>query len=186
MHYKQHIPSFCEGITPEEYEFENVAELLDKNKKILEYDYKNCIFATDEEGHYLMLSSTTEKYWWVLGYVDGIDLSKTLPIYDKIYNPKPTYSDSWIKYDSKGQKIQHIPEPEDEPDNETIADRIREMTDEELAEQFVMVDWDYATDSGFRAIAVLAKTSFFECDSKKFKQKAIEANLERLRCKIDD
>ena len=32
-----------------------------------------------------MVSSTIEKWWWVLGYVSGIDLRTRLPQFDKVY-----------------------------------------------------------------------------------------------------
>lgn len=82
IHFKQHIPSFCEGFVPEEYTCESLEELLKRNKnKCCKKD--NEIFACSEEND-LMVSSTIKKSWWVLGSVSGIDLQKYLPHYDSV------------------------------------------------------------------------------------------------------
>ena len=82
--YEQHIPGFIDGVEPEKYSVKTLDELLKKNKRWLKKDF---VFATDEEGETLMISSTVESWWWVLGFVEGIDLRKHLPIFDEVYIP---------------------------------------------------------------------------------------------------
>ena len=89
--FKEHIPDFAyNGIEPKSYCVENYNELIEKNKQILNrFEYNSCnrkvVFSTDEDGDVLMLSATNESWWWVLGYVDGIDLTKYLPNYKNVY-----------------------------------------------------------------------------------------------------
>lgn len=80
--FRQHIPAFVGGVTPEQYVATSFEDLLERNKSKLS---ENQVFATDDTGSYLMVSSTIEKWWWVLGYVSGIDLRTRLPQFDKVY-----------------------------------------------------------------------------------------------------
>lgn len=80
--FRQHIPAFVDGATPEQYVATSFEDLLERNKSKLS---ENQVFATDDTGSYLMVSSTVEKWWWVLGYVSGIDLRTRLPRFDKVY-----------------------------------------------------------------------------------------------------
>ena len=80
--FRQHIPAFVDGVTPEQYVATSFEDLLERNKSKLS---ENQVFATNDTGSYLMVSSTIEKWWWVLGYVSGIDLRTRLPQFDKVY-----------------------------------------------------------------------------------------------------
>ena len=80
--FRQHIPAFVDGVTPEQYVATSFEDLLERNKSQL---FENQVFATDDTGSCLMVSSTIEKWWWVLGYVSGIDLRTRLPQFDKVY-----------------------------------------------------------------------------------------------------
>jgi hypothetical protein len=80
--YKQHIPAYISGADPEEYTCETLDELLEKNKSCLG---KDCIFAYGSENT-LMMSSTAKKYYWVLGFVRGVDLKEYLPYYENVYS----------------------------------------------------------------------------------------------------
>ena len=80
--FRQHIPAFVHGVTPEQYVAASFEDLLERNKSKLS---ENQVFATDDTGSYLMISSTIEKWWWVLGYVSGIDLRTRLPQFDEVY-----------------------------------------------------------------------------------------------------
>ena len=80
--FRQHIPAFVHGVTPEQYVATSFEDLLERNKSKLS---ENQVFATDDTGSYLMMSSTVKKWWWVLGYVSGIDLRTRLPQFDKVY-----------------------------------------------------------------------------------------------------
>ena len=72
------------GDKPEEYSFNTIEELINKNKEYLPDGY---VFAYAQDGdvQLLMISSTTEKDYWVCGYVEGFDLSRYLPIYTSTY-----------------------------------------------------------------------------------------------------
>ena len=83
--FKEHIPNFVDGIEPKTFEFETIEELLEHNKEWVED--KKLVFAQSEDND-LMVSSTVERWWWVLGYVDGVDLSKHLPKYDTVFKPE--------------------------------------------------------------------------------------------------
>ena len=80
--FRQHIPAFVDGVTPERYVATSFEDLLERNKSKLS---ENQVFATDDTGGCLMVSSTIKKWWWVLGYVSGIDLRMRLPQFDKVY-----------------------------------------------------------------------------------------------------
>lgn len=80
--FRQHIPAFVYGVTPEQYVATSFEDLLERNKNKLS---ENQVFATDDTGSYLMVSSTIEKWWWVLGYVSGIDLRTRLPRFNEVY-----------------------------------------------------------------------------------------------------
>lgn len=84
-YFKQHIPAFIDGVTPEEFEFTTIEELLERNKKKLLKDYVFAYGLSSFEGQTLMISSTKEKSWWVIGFVKGFDLSKYLPNCYKVY-----------------------------------------------------------------------------------------------------
>ena len=98
IHFKQHIPSCCDYGEPVELDFETLEDLL----KDLESNYDfcpprydlvwSCDGEPDEDGRqYLMMSSTIEKdSWYVMGFITGIDLSKYLPQFDKVYKEQQT------------------------------------------------------------------------------------------------
>ena len=98
IHFKQHIPSCCDYGEPVELDFETLEDLL----KDLESNYDfcpprydlvwSCDSEPDEDGRqYLMMSSTIEKdSWYVMGFITGIDLSKYLPQFDKVYKEQQT------------------------------------------------------------------------------------------------
>lgn len=89
--YTIHIPDFVSGVEPQTYEFNDLAELLAFEKESLKDDKRNLIFTCSGNDR-LMVSATNKKYWWVLGYVEGIELSKYLPAFDKVYVPNQTKS----------------------------------------------------------------------------------------------
>lgn len=97
--FTEHIPSWAfNGQEPKKYKVDSYEELLKMNYYALdEYEYKpkDCqvVFATDEYGDKLMISSTNQKWWWVLGYVIGIDLSKYLPHYQDVYKEELLWND---------------------------------------------------------------------------------------------
>ena len=80
--FRQHIPAFVDGAIPEQYVATSFEDLLERNKSKLS---ENQVFATDDTGSHLMVSSTIEKWWWALGYVSGIDLRTRLPRFDEVY-----------------------------------------------------------------------------------------------------
>lgn len=80
--FRKHIPAFVDGAIPEQYVATSFEDLLERNKSKLS---ENQVFATDDTGSHLMVSSTIEKWWWVLGYVSGIDLRTRLPRFDEVY-----------------------------------------------------------------------------------------------------
>lgn len=84
----EHVPSFVDG-KPEKFEFKTLKELLSKMRdcgRLLPdyvFAYGNCNY--NNQTQCLMISSTKEKKWWVLGYVTGLDLAQSLTRYDKVY-----------------------------------------------------------------------------------------------------
>ena len=82
--YRQHIPAFFDGFTPKEKDFNNLAELLDYNKRWLINNDRTLCFACGSD-NMLMISSITDEWWWVLGYVNGIDLKEYLPYFKDCY-----------------------------------------------------------------------------------------------------
>ena len=88
--FKQHIPAFVDGAIPEQYVATSFEDLLERNKSKLS---ENQVFATDDTGSHLMVSSTIKKWWWVLGYVSGIDLRTRLPRFDEVYKGEENETD---------------------------------------------------------------------------------------------
>lgn len=86
--FVEHVPAFVDG-KPEKFEFKTLEELLSKMRdcgRILPnyvFAYDNCNY--NNQTQHLMISSTKEKKWWVLGCVTGLDLAQSLPRYDKVY-----------------------------------------------------------------------------------------------------
>lgn len=84
--FRQHIPGYISGYEPREYEASSVENLLKKTKKYLNKEQiKDLVFTTDENGELLMMSSTVKEWWWVLGFVSGINLTTELPQYNTVY-----------------------------------------------------------------------------------------------------
>jgi len=79
--YKQHVPPFVDGVDPEEYECESLDELLERNRDRVP---ENFVFSFGYPNT-LMMSSTVEYKWWVLGFVRGVLLQNYLPKFDKVY-----------------------------------------------------------------------------------------------------
>lgn len=87
IHFTQHIPGFGDG-KPYEKRYRTVENML-KDPKIqsyLHYD-GNPVYAYGDgwKRQLLMVSSTVKKWWLVIGYVDGVNLSDYLPYYDQTY-----------------------------------------------------------------------------------------------------
>lgn len=79
--FVQHIPPMIDYRSePQKYEVETLDELLAKFKLS-----DGEVFASDKEGNTLMTSQTKCKFWWVLGFVSGIDLTKYLPKFDEVF-----------------------------------------------------------------------------------------------------
>lgn len=68
---------------PEKEEYKTLEGLLEAKK---EYLYDGEIFATNEDGEYLMKSSTKLRRWFVLGRVYNINLKDLLPKYDEVFS----------------------------------------------------------------------------------------------------
>lgn len=77
--YTQHIPNWAE-LEPYKNEYDTLAELL-SDKKIIRWldSRENGVLVYSCEDNYLMVTSITKKFWWVLGMVEGIDLEQYLP-----------------------------------------------------------------------------------------------------------
>lgn len=88
--YTQHIPNYCSGFEPKLYETETLEELLDYLFKegALKDPKRELVFAN---GDYetLMIASTTDAWYWVIGFVSGVDLRDYLPHYNSCYKFKP-------------------------------------------------------------------------------------------------
>ena len=97
MKIRQHIPSCCSGVTPNEAEFTTVEELLEIDwVKLAKEDkdfYRFSFSFRDEPDIFsaLMLELNEGKFWWVIGYVP-FENAKQLK--DKLPNWTPTYSKS--------------------------------------------------------------------------------------------
>lgn len=79
--FKQYAPAYCD-ITLKEYTVNSLDELLEKEKhKLLGGE----VWATNNDGDLLMVSYTTKREWWVIGFVSGIDLRLYLPHFEKCY-----------------------------------------------------------------------------------------------------
>ena len=84
----QHVPTFIEA-TPEKKEFKNLADLLLYQKQWLHTSIPRTLcFACSDYDNSLMISSITDEFWWVIGYVEGIVLKEYLPDYRDCYNKK--------------------------------------------------------------------------------------------------
>ena len=85
-YFTEHIIpwAWSPGDKPEKYSFNTIEELINKNKEYLPDGYVFA-YSQDENVQLLMISSMTEKEYWVLGYVEGFDLSKYLPVYTSTY-----------------------------------------------------------------------------------------------------
>lgn len=82
--FTEHIPAFVEGCEPKTLTFRSLDELLENQKDWLESkQHGELVFSCD--CNYLMISSKTEQWWWVLGYVEGINLTSFLPKYDEVF-----------------------------------------------------------------------------------------------------
>ena len=73
----------CSSDYPEKEEYKTLEELLEAKK---EYLHDGEIFATNEDGEYLMKSSTQLRRWFVLGRVYNINLKDMLPKYDEVFS----------------------------------------------------------------------------------------------------
>lgn len=90
MKFIEYFPRYCTYGDPATFEFDSVEDLLVKFFKLKGETYDtylkedNLIFATDEEGKTLMISSTVENWWWVVGQIKGdeINLLNYFPLYD--------------------------------------------------------------------------------------------------------
>ena len=92
--YKQHIPNFCSGFEPAEFEYNTDVELLEhpEIKRSTEYDDFYRFSYTPKEGpyqkyHTLILECKNGYEWWVKGFIEG-DEPKTLPIWEAKYKEK--------------------------------------------------------------------------------------------------
>ena len=87
IHFIQHIPGFGDG-KPYEKRYRTVENML-KDPKIKSYLHygESPVYAygNDWGRQLLMISSTAKKWWWVIGYVDGVNLSDYLPYYEQTY-----------------------------------------------------------------------------------------------------
>lgn len=87
IHFVQHIPEFGDG-KPYKHNYRTVENML-KDPKIQSYlKYKDGLTFAYSDNYYeqnLMVSSTKEKWYFVVGHVDGVKLSDYLPHYDRAY-----------------------------------------------------------------------------------------------------
>ena len=88
IEYRQHIPSFISGVEPEKYTCNTLGELLERNKKwLLDDELGNphsLVFACGDNNT-LMVSSTVDEWWLVIGFVKGIELEEFLPRYNECW-----------------------------------------------------------------------------------------------------
>ena len=91
IHFTEHIPSCCDYGEPAELDFETLEDLLKDLQSHYTFCPPNYNFVWSY-GHCfkqaLMMSSTTKKEWYVMGYVTGINLSNYLPKFDEVYKNK--------------------------------------------------------------------------------------------------
>jgi hypothetical protein len=85
--FKQHIPAYCSGINAEEFRCRSLDKLLEKEKRYLDNPYHKYVWACGDD-ETLMISSTSDQYWWVVGNVKGINLTEELPFYLDCYQNK--------------------------------------------------------------------------------------------------
>lgn len=76
--FRQHIPSFCEGFERKIFQFNTFEELMSFQKDLLPND-KWCYSDYVDNNQLLMVETIDNKSWYVIGYVEGFDLSKYLP-----------------------------------------------------------------------------------------------------------
>lgn len=81
IHFRQHIPSFYDGFEPEEFDAETLEELLKKEARYLKSNKHNLVWACDTYDNTLMVSATDANWWWVVGFVEGIELIEHLPYF---------------------------------------------------------------------------------------------------------
>lgn len=82
IHFYRHVPGYviCEDL--EEFEVDSFEELCERAAKWLR---GGDVFATNREGTSLMSVSTVKANWFfVLGYVKGIDLRTKLPYFGEV------------------------------------------------------------------------------------------------------
>ena len=75
--FKQHLPSFYEGFEKKSFEFNTFSELMNKQQPLLE-NHKWC-YSDYGESQLLMVETIDNTKWFVIGYVEGFDLSEYLP-----------------------------------------------------------------------------------------------------------
>ncbi len=83
--FKQHIPSFCEGFDKKFFEFNTFEELMKEQEELLP-NHKWCYSDYVDDTQLLMIEKLDNTEWYVIGYVNGFDLSKHLPkvIYEDV------------------------------------------------------------------------------------------------------
>lgn len=79
----QDIPGWADA-KPFTIEARSLKELL-SNEKVKSYLGDGDVFAYGGSGQTLMVSSSKERTWWVIGYVDGCNLIGELPHFKKVY-----------------------------------------------------------------------------------------------------
>lgn len=76
--FKQHIPSFIEGVERKIFQFNTFEELMKEQEELLP-NHKWCYSDYVDDTQLLMIEELDNKYWFVIGYVKNFDLSKYLP-----------------------------------------------------------------------------------------------------------
>ena len=97
-YYLQHIPNYVDGATAKAFIFTTTEELFKK----LDRELKDGeIFVYDRNT--LMVQSTVEKFWWVLGFIRNFDIEKlNIPhanyyIYNKDKTVNQDKLNEWLK-----------------------------------------------------------------------------------------
>jgi hypothetical protein len=92
MHFRQHVPGYCEGVEAYEFDFTSAEELTSHPRvaawKADDYTGKGSFHRFslgpyDSFSHLLMAEYDGGKHWWVVGYVAdaaGLDLPAWTPV----------------------------------------------------------------------------------------------------------
>lgn len=75
--FKQHLPSFYEGFKKKEFQFNTFEELMQEQSELMP-EHKWCYSNYADNIQLLMVETLDNKKWYVIGYVEGFDLSAHL------------------------------------------------------------------------------------------------------------